>query len=95
MSCLKFWGLLKSNDAWWYDDVLHPFSKEANIKCLNNKTNVKYASTQEGFLESLKDDGPDKCPWMVGESFMTDGVQVKMLLVTIEHKRETFQVPMN
>lgn len=90
MKTLKYWGLLPSNDAWWFRDVLRPFSKEANIKCLRNKENTKYASSQQGYLSSLLKSGPDKCPWMVGESFLTDGVQVKLLLLTLNHTRTTF-----
>ncbi|CBN80317.1 conserved unknown protein [Ectocarpus siliculosus] len=83
-------GLLHSNDAWWYKDVLRPFSKEANIKCLVNKENARYASSEHGYLSSLQGSGPDKCPWMIGESFLTDGVQIKLLLVTLEHGRKAF-----
>jgi hypothetical protein len=87
---LRSWGLAHSNDAWWYKDVLRPFCKEANIKCLVNKENAKYASSEEGYLSGLLGSGPDKCPWMIGESFLTDGVQIKLLLVTLEHTRKAF-----
>ena len=90
MKTLKKWGLLHSNDAWWYKDVIRPFSKEANIKCLVNKENATYASSEQGFLSSLLESGPDKCPWMIGESFLTDGVQIKLLLLTVEHGRKAF-----
>lgn len=90
MKTLKSWGLLHSNDAWWYKDVLRPFSKEANVKCLVNKENARYASSERGYLSSLLGSGPDKCPWMIGESFLTDGVQIKLLLVTVEHARKAF-----
>ncbi|CAM9400511.1 unnamed protein product [Sphacelaria rigidula] len=85
---LQSWGFWHSNDAWWYNNVLQPFSKEANIKCLRSEENTKYASNEQGYLSSLLEDGPDKCPWMVGESFLTDGVQIKLLLLTLEHKRK-------
>lgn len=90
MKTLKQWGFWHSNDAWWFNNVLQPFSKEANIKCLVNKKNVMYASSEQGYLSSLLGSGPDKCPWMVGESFLTDGVQIKVLLVTLEHTRKAF-----
>ena len=90
MKTLRSWGLLHSNDAWWYKDVLRPFSREANIKCLRSKENAKYASSEQGFLSSLLESGPDTCPWMIGESFLTDGVQIKLLLVTLEHTRKAF-----
>ena len=90
MKTLKYWGLLRSNDAWWFSDVIRPFSKDANVKCLRNKENAKYASNQQGYLSSLLESGPDKCPWMVGESFMTDGVQIKLLLLTLQYTRRTF-----
>ncbi|CAM9693039.1 unnamed protein product [Ectocarpus sp. 8 AP-2014] len=59
MKTLKYWGLLSANDAWWFSDVLRPFSKEANVKCLRND-NSKYASNQQGYLSSLLQSGPDK-----------------------------------
>ncbi|CAN0333919.1 unnamed protein product, partial [Ectocarpus sp. 4 AP-2014] len=90
MKTLGSWGLLHSNDAWWYKDVLRPFSKEANVKCLVNKENARYASSEHGYLSSLLESGPDKCPWMIGESFLTDGVQIKLLLKTLEHGRKAF-----
>ncbi|AAR26975.1 FirrV-1-M1 [Feldmannia irregularis virus a] len=90
MKTLKSWGLFHSNDAWWYKNVLRPFSREANIKCLRSRENTRYASSEQGYLSSLLDNGPAKCPWFVGESFLTDGVQIKLLLVTLEHTRESF-----
>ena len=87
---LKSWGLWHSDDAWWYNNVLQPFSKAANIKCLKGGENAKYASNQQGYLSSLLESGPAKCPWMVGESFLTDGVQIKMLLLTLRHTRKAF-----
>lgn len=90
MKTLRSWGLLDSNDAWWYKSVLRPFSRAANIKCLRNSENVRYASNEQGYLSSLLESGPEKCPWFVGESFLTDGVQIKLLLVTLEHNRKTF-----
>lgn len=90
MKTLKSWGLLHSNDAWWYKDVLRPFSKEANIKCLRSMENVRYASNEQGYLSSLLESGPVNCPWLMGESFLTDGVQIKLLLVTLEHTRKGF-----
>ncbi|CAM9531290.1 unnamed protein product, partial [Pylaiella littoralis] len=80
---LKYWGFECSDDAWWYSSVINPYSKKANIKCLISKENSKYSSSQEGYLSSLLGDGPDKCPWMVGSSFLTDGFQVKTLLTTL------------
>lgn len=90
MKTLKHWGFWHSNDAWWFNNVLQPFSKKAKIKCLMNKENVRYASSEQGYLSSLLGSGPDKCPWMIGESFLTDGVQIKLLLVTLEHTRKAF-----
>ena len=90
MKTLGYWGLLHSNDAWWFKSVLKPFSKEANIKCLKSGENAKYASNEQGYLSSLSENGTDKCPWMVGESFLTDGVQIKLLLVTLQQTRRAF-----
>ncbi|CAM9693752.1 unnamed protein product, partial [Pylaiella littoralis] len=90
MKTLRYWGFWHSNDAWWFSNVLRPFSKEADIKCLVNKENVRYASSEQGYLSSLLGSGPDKCPWMIGESFLTGGVQIKLLLVTSEHTRKAF-----
>ncbi|CAM9522063.1 unnamed protein product [Laminaria digitata] len=90
MKTLKSWGLCHSNDAWWFNKVLQPFSKEANIKCLRSEENATYASKEQGYLSSLLGSGPDKCPWMIGESVLTDGVQIKMLLLTLDHTRKAF-----
>ena len=83
MKTLKNWKIEYSNDPWWYSSVINPYSKKANIKCLISKKNSKYSSSKEGYLSSLLSDGPSKCPWMVGTSFLTDGIQVKLGLTTL------------
>ncbi|CAN0342496.1 unnamed protein product [Pylaiella littoralis] len=87
---LRSWGLWHSDDAWWYNNVLLPFSKEANIKCLKSGVNAKYASDEKGYLSSLLESGPAKCPWVVGETSLTGGVQIKLLLLTLDHTRKAF-----
>ena len=83
MKTLKNWKIEYSNDPWWYSSVINPYSKKANIKCLISKKNSRYSSSEEGYLSSLHNDGPSKCPWMVGTSFLTDGIQVKLGLTTL------------
>ena len=83
---LVAWGHECSDDAWWFDQILQPFSKRVNIPCLRSKGNAKYARDINGFLTALKpvkDGGSPKCPWMIGSTFLTDGVQVKLGLHTI------------
>ncbi|CAM9207965.1 unnamed protein product [Pylaiella littoralis] len=87
---LKSWGFNTTNDPWWYSGVLSPFSRMANVKCLRNAECTGYASTEEGFLSCLLGDGPAKCPWMIGSSFLTDGLQVKLLLTTLASTRGSF-----
>ncbi|CAN0373923.1 unnamed protein product [Pylaiella littoralis] len=61
-----------------------------NVKCLRNAECTRYASTEEGFLSCLLGNGPVKYPWMIGSSFLTDGLQVKLLLTTLESTRGAF-----
>ncbi|CAN0207791.1 unnamed protein product [Pylaiella littoralis] len=87
---LKSWGFNTTNDPWWYSGVLSPFSRMTNVKCLRNAECTRYASTEEGFLSCLLGDGPAKCPWMIGSSFLTGGLQVKLLLTTLASTRGAF-----
>lgn len=87
---LEAWKIKSSDDAWWFDDVLQPFSRSANIKCLRNEDNVSYGSSFSKFVEALGPDGPEKCPWLIGSSFLTDGVQLKIVLTTLRSSRREF-----
>ncbi|CAM9202316.1 unnamed protein product [Pylaiella littoralis] len=93
MKTLGLWGYECSDDAWWFDQILQPYSKRPNIPCLRSKGNAGYARDMRGFLRALKpvkDGGSAKCPWMVGSSFQTDGVQVKLGLCTITRDHPAF-----
>ena len=90
---LKSWGYKCSDDAWWFDEILQPYSTRVNIPCLRSKGNAMYARNIAGFLKALKpvrDGGSSKCPWMIGSTFLTDGVQVKLGIRTLMRDHKTF-----
>ncbi|CAN0032553.1 unnamed protein product [Ectocarpus fasciculatus] len=87
MKTLKHWGFWPSNDAWWFNNVLQPFSKEGNTKCLGSQESVKYASNEQGYLSSLLESGPTRCSV---KAFLTDGVQIKLLPATLDYTRKAF-----
>lgn len=76
---------LLANGAFWYRCILDPHSKAANIPCLRSCRNLQYSRYMKNMLRLLKRSVFEKveCPWMVGASFLTDGVQLKLCLETL------------
>jgi hypothetical protein len=71
--------------AWWYRAIMNPYSKEANIACLRQHQN-SYGSSEMGMLEVLRSPLDKQCPWLVGSSFMTNGLEAKLTLVTSSYE---------
>ena len=67
---------------WWFSAFAQPHSAQANIPCL--RASRRWSSSEAGAFAALTRAGdPEfKCPWFVDTSFLTDGVQVKLVLVT-------------
>lgn len=72
---------------WGWRTFMDPFSKLANIPCLRSQTNraAKHENTMLRAMQRIH--GQSSCPWMVGCSFQTDGVQMKLLLHTSDLDR--------
>lgn len=72
---------------WGFQTYMDPFSKTANIPCLKSGTN-RCAKSEAQMLRAMKHINPSSvCPWMVGCSFKTDGIQMKLLLHTSDVSR--------
>ena len=79
---------LNSPNQWWLSDVLDIYSKNAKIRQLQRETVVRCNGDLQIF-ECLKCCLDDKSwnPWIPGASFLTDGVQVKLPLVSMRNDR--------
>jgi hypothetical protein len=75
---------------WGYTAFMSPFSKAANIPCLRSK-NHKACRSEQLFFQSLQNADHSQSPWMVACSFLTDGIQMKLLMHTVEQSRPTAQ----
>jgi hypothetical protein len=75
---------------WGYTAFMSPFSKAANIPCLRSK-NHKACRSEQLFFQSLQNVDHSQSPWMVACSFLTDGIQMKLLMHTVEQSRPTAQ----
>ena len=78
---------LLATGAFWYRCILNPHSKAANIPCLRSSYNFEHSRHLKKMFRVLKRAAMDKkgrCPWMISASFVTDGVQIKLLLETLK-----------
>ncbi|KAG5179334.1 hypothetical protein JKP88DRAFT_280449 [Tribonema minus] len=68
---------------WWYAEFMQPWAKAANIT-MWQRTN-HYARSERGVMRTIKRAGQPGyrilAPWLVDRTFMTDGHQLKLLLV--------------
>lgn len=69
---------------WGYRCFMNPFSKRADIPCLQSTESLCYSRSERGYFELLHklNVSEGNVPWLVGASFLTDGVQMKLLLQT-------------
>jgi len=70
----------ESSDTWWIENIFNIYSKKANIRQLQKERYIRSPSMFDSFM-SVKDKN-DYSPWIPGASFMTDGLQVKLILNT-------------
>jgi len=70
-------------DKWWLDDVVDIYSRRANIRQLRRETFVRNPMNLK-LLNELKTCVDDKTysSWVPGASFLTDGVQFKLPLLS-------------
>ena len=75
-------------DKWWLDDVVDIYSKKANIRQLRRETFVRSPLNLK-LCNELKLHLDDKSynPWIPGASFLTDGVQFKLPLLSQRNDR--------
>ncbi|KAG5181405.1 hypothetical protein JKP88DRAFT_241656 [Tribonema minus] len=70
---------------WWYAEFMQPWAKAANITTMRQRTN-HYARSKRGVMRAIERAGQPGyrilAPWLVDRTFMTDGHQLKLLLVT-------------
>ncbi|KAG5187040.1 hypothetical protein JKP88DRAFT_267971 [Tribonema minus] len=69
---------------WWYAEFMQPWAKAANITTMRQRTN-HYARSERGVVRANERAGQPGyrilAPWLVDRTFMTDGHQLKLLLV--------------
>jgi len=90
-SVLELFPVLKPQiepgDPFWWRHIMNPFSKKANIPCLRSGNN-RFAASEAGMFELLRKAQAGElveAPWMIAPSFETDGVQMKLQLMTSDH----------
>ncbi|KAG5189679.1 hypothetical protein JKP88DRAFT_301038 [Tribonema minus] len=70
---------------WWYAEFMQPWAKAANITTMRQRTN-HYARSERGVMRAIERAGQPGyrilSPWLVDRTFMTDGHQLELLLVT-------------
>jgi hypothetical protein len=76
------YGRENIDGPFWYQGVMNPFRAKANIPKLRTEFSRNHGSSMDGFMELFQNDGL-KAPWVVAESFLTDGIQVKLQLKTL------------
>ena len=74
-------------DKWWMDDVLNVYSKKANIRQLRRESYIRSPETLKDFQSIVDETNPKWYPWIPGSSFMTDGFQIKLPLISVRHNR--------
>ena len=74
-------------DKWWLDDVLNIYSRKANIRQLRRETFVRCPEKIMEYHKIVDGAEPDWYPWIPGSSFMTDGFQIKLPLISIRNNR--------
>lgn len=74
---------------WGYTSFFRPYSYEANIPCLKNN-NTRSGKSEASMIHRMRHMHLGlPCPWLVACSFRTDGLQVKLLLHTVEQNHPT------
>jgi hypothetical protein len=75
-----------ATEGWGFTSVLNAFKStgKCRIPCLrvDGGSGESVKSMME-VLEQARHDPSTKCPWMVDATFMTDGVQLKLILITL------------
>ncbi|KAG5192221.1 hypothetical protein JKP88DRAFT_251040 [Tribonema minus] len=70
---------------WWYAEFMQPWAKAANSTTMRQRTN-HYARSERGVMRAIERAGQPGyrilAPWLVDRTFMTDGHQLKLLLVS-------------
>ncbi|CAN0263347.1 unnamed protein product, partial [Phaeothamnion confervicola] len=75
-----FPNILIEEGPFWYKSVLDPHSSRANIRCIRES---KAASTEHAVFRSIDTARINQTsPWFVDSTFLTDGVQVKVIMKT-------------
>jgi hypothetical protein len=67
--------------AWWYQAFMRPHSREANVTTLRQHQN-SFGSSEYGVFQALRTATERQCPWLVGSTFQTNGIECKLDLVT-------------
>lgn len=73
---------------WWYRAFMNPFLKRAGITQLQGPA-CRFSRSEAGFMEAMRFGSRKnlRCPWLVGPSFLTDGRQIKIELLTSKDAR--------
>jgi hypothetical protein len=76
-----------AGSPFWYMGLFNPFHPAARIPCLRTNTNM--AKSFAGLRYLFQQRSTRRFNWMIGASFITDGVQVKLELDTPVLERPT------
>ena len=77
-----------TTSGWWLSIGLDVYSKKANIRELIREQNIRSQSKFNEFVETLDTTSNNiHMPWIPGATFMTDGLQLKLLITTLRSNR--------
>jgi hypothetical protein len=75
-------GVKEKSDPFALQKYFCLHSVRANVPTMRRRHGRKYGTSKKGFFDCLRLSGK-RCPWILGASVMTDGVQLKALLTTV------------
>lgn len=89
---LELWGLvskeagLHKSEKWWYEDVFDIYGRVANIRPLRRYQDVRSPKDMMLLCDLISSDGPERLgPYIPGPSIQTDGMQVKVQVMSLRH----------
>ena len=83
-NCIKVRSLNESDNKWWCDSIIDVYNKETNIRELRRERDDMRSFKQvKNYVDTLVKDQFHNFPWIPGASFLTDGVQLKLPILTV------------
>ena len=87
---LKEWEIdIRDKNSWWLSSIVNVYNKSANIRELQREKFLRTPNSVLSYVETADfSNKKEYCPWIPGSSFLTDGIQFQLPLLTIR-PRET------